>query len=661
MIEDIKWWCYKVLPLVYDDSLSYYEVLCKVVAKINEIIPVVNITDEKITSEVDKQLQAMIADGTFNDIINNQIFSELNAKVVEIGENETALEEKFADEKRNTTEKINGINEYYLNVLNFGADKTGVNDSTQAFKTCINTATTNGTKILIPTGNYNLTEPIITDYSLIYKNSGTYTNKPLLVSNSLKDSSYPSKLEKYVPLSLLKGSFSEKSFQSSVYIPTTRHVILGLANYNSDTCLLVETNTDFTIIYNRKEINSRHCNDLTYNIKTNKIYCAPITTNGTIIIINPTTLEIENTIIINGIQSPVTNIEYSPIYDIYFVLATNLYLVNSNFEIIKSISRNMFDSVVKPTAESATQGSVLIDNQFVLLSSIAKDNYWTSSRLTNINFNTGEVINIYDYPTVDRYDECESAIVIDNYLFLLSYDNINLIVRSLDLLASSSQIEAVNMTPITSTIQTFYVNEGNPINGNGLTKESPFNDLQYAFNVVRYIGECHIILTGDTVKTNNAELVHYKGFMILEGENKDIKLSRPLTIYNCQTVYMRNITLYNNSIDTLIKMSYTRGYLLNTVTCLGNGETSGTHRVLNITSGSHVVFENTNFNNCDVGVRIGNGANITLWQTGGTGNNILVNNEGGIDLVTYRHANATTVVKSNQYGGLDIQGYKTLN
>lgn len=30
--------CYKVLPLVYDNSLSYYEVLCKVVDKINSLI-----------------------------------------------------------------------------------------------------------------------------------------------------------------------------------------------------------------------------------------------------------------------------------------------------------------------------------------------------------------------------------------------------------------------------------------------------------------------------------------------------------------------------------------------------------------------------------------------------------------------------------------------
>lgn len=32
-----RFWCQKVLPLVYDDSLSYYELLCKVVCKLNEL------------------------------------------------------------------------------------------------------------------------------------------------------------------------------------------------------------------------------------------------------------------------------------------------------------------------------------------------------------------------------------------------------------------------------------------------------------------------------------------------------------------------------------------------------------------------------------------------------------------------------------------------
>ena len=37
-LPKFKFWCYKVLPLVYDDSLSYYEVLCKVVEYINQLI-----------------------------------------------------------------------------------------------------------------------------------------------------------------------------------------------------------------------------------------------------------------------------------------------------------------------------------------------------------------------------------------------------------------------------------------------------------------------------------------------------------------------------------------------------------------------------------------------------------------------------------------------
>lgn len=37
-LTEFKFWCQKVLPLVYEDSLSYYEILCKVVDYINAII-----------------------------------------------------------------------------------------------------------------------------------------------------------------------------------------------------------------------------------------------------------------------------------------------------------------------------------------------------------------------------------------------------------------------------------------------------------------------------------------------------------------------------------------------------------------------------------------------------------------------------------------------
>lgn len=42
MIDKLRYWCHKILPLVYDDSLSYYEFLCKMNAKLNEVIDSTN-------------------------------------------------------------------------------------------------------------------------------------------------------------------------------------------------------------------------------------------------------------------------------------------------------------------------------------------------------------------------------------------------------------------------------------------------------------------------------------------------------------------------------------------------------------------------------------------------------------------------------------------
>lgn len=44
-----RFWCYKVLPLLYDDSLSYYEILCKVVDYINNLIETDKVQNDEIT------------------------------------------------------------------------------------------------------------------------------------------------------------------------------------------------------------------------------------------------------------------------------------------------------------------------------------------------------------------------------------------------------------------------------------------------------------------------------------------------------------------------------------------------------------------------------------------------------------------------------------
>ena len=49
-MEQFNYWCQKVLPLVYDESLSYYEVLCKVVDYINNLID----DDTQIIDSIDE-------------------------------------------------------------------------------------------------------------------------------------------------------------------------------------------------------------------------------------------------------------------------------------------------------------------------------------------------------------------------------------------------------------------------------------------------------------------------------------------------------------------------------------------------------------------------------------------------------------------------------
>ena len=56
-MKPFGFWCQKVLPLVYDDSLSYYEVLCKVRDKLNEVISYYNNTDARfaeLQTEIDR-------------------------------------------------------------------------------------------------------------------------------------------------------------------------------------------------------------------------------------------------------------------------------------------------------------------------------------------------------------------------------------------------------------------------------------------------------------------------------------------------------------------------------------------------------------------------------------------------------------------------------
>lgn len=68
-VADFKFWCQKVLPLVYDDSLSYYEVLNKMVVYLNQVIDNINADIDNIAElEDDFLLLQTYVNNFFDDI-----------------------------------------------------------------------------------------------------------------------------------------------------------------------------------------------------------------------------------------------------------------------------------------------------------------------------------------------------------------------------------------------------------------------------------------------------------------------------------------------------------------------------------------------------------------------------------------------------------------
>ena len=63
-LQPFRFWCQKVLPLVYDDSLSYYELLCKVVDYLNKTMEDVGVLEGDVTGlhEAYKKLQGYVND-----------------------------------------------------------------------------------------------------------------------------------------------------------------------------------------------------------------------------------------------------------------------------------------------------------------------------------------------------------------------------------------------------------------------------------------------------------------------------------------------------------------------------------------------------------------------------------------------------------------------
>lgn len=106
-LQPFRYWCQKVLPLVYDDSLSYYELLCKVVDYLNKTMEDVETLHGDVTSlhtaytelqnyvnnyfstldvqeEINNKLDSMAKDGSLTNLIKayiDPLVNEQNNKI----------------------------------------------------------------------------------------------------------------------------------------------------------------------------------------------------------------------------------------------------------------------------------------------------------------------------------------------------------------------------------------------------------------------------------------------------------------------------------------------------------------------------------------------------------------------------------------------------
>lgn len=82
MVEPLKYHVQAVLPTVYDDSLSYYELLNKVVQKLNEVIEQTNNYEER-TSILEMQVDYLMSVvGSGGNIPQEEIMA-LKSEIIE--------------------------------------------------------------------------------------------------------------------------------------------------------------------------------------------------------------------------------------------------------------------------------------------------------------------------------------------------------------------------------------------------------------------------------------------------------------------------------------------------------------------------------------------------------------------------------------------------
>jgi hypothetical protein len=148
-LSPFQFFCQKVIPTVFDDSLSYYELLTKVVKQLNDVMEAQNLEGDAITelqtlfvelknyvdnyfdttdfqNLVNSKLDEMVLDGTLGNLINDVLLADINTKVDDLVSDNLLIKEDIESHTQDiasiteVNNKLNErVNQIYLNILDY--------------------------------------------------------------------------------------------------------------------------------------------------------------------------------------------------------------------------------------------------------------------------------------------------------------------------------------------------------------------------------------------------------------------------------------------------------------------------------------------------------------------------------------------------------------
>lgn len=181
-LRPFRFWCQKVLPAIYDDSLSYYELLAKVIKTLNESIETENklveafqelqeyvvhyLDSVDFEQIVDDKIEQMLADGEFDELFEETLAPKIN-ELIEVYKNIPSLVPPMNVVKtvfRNKT----GDSTVYVN----GACYLNNGRCVVAYSSAVSV---NTTLVVYDIDTWN----VVNEYTLPLKHANTITYNPL--------------------------------------------------------------------------------------------------------------------------------------------------------------------------------------------------------------------------------------------------------------------------------------------------------------------------------------------------------------------------------------------------------------------------------------------------------------------------------------------------